>query len=343
MNDYIIDSRLITLNSKNAYSNNGDFLSDMNFTFTSLLIDNADIVQNSITIESVEIPHSFYNVSSSNKDYDIALTAYNSGTTSMELINYTITMTEGNYNANTFITEFKNKYSTLSSHTIQFKLNQQTGIFTLSPLRKSQTPIGTSYDPAITIKDTSTGLSMIGLNGEKTFSYNEDNPTSFDFPCNFLGAKKLNIYSEALAGNNVDSNALGVNTLISSISVNAPIFGLILYTSSSSGQSFLKNRFLSQIDISIKDEDGNLIDFNNVNWTITLRLQSYKKNKGNVMEKIAFDDELKKERRKTILKKTLENYPDTPIVKHIQLKENIEKENLDDLDDPIFNALLDEI
>jgi hypothetical protein len=36
-------------------------------------------------------------------------------------------------------------------------------------------------------------------------------------------------------------------------------------------------RKIDSIDIIIEDEDGNKIDFNNVNWTITLVLENIRK------------------------------------------------------------------
>jgi len=42
-------------------------------------------------------------------------------------------------------------------------------------------------------------------------------------------------------------------------------------------KALVRVRKIDSIDIIIEDEDGNKIDFNNVNWTITLVLENIRK------------------------------------------------------------------
>jgi hypothetical protein len=39
----------------------------------------------------------------------------------------------------------------------------------------------------------------------------------------------------------------------------------------------MRNRYLSTVDIQIKDELGNFINFNGINWTMTINLILYRR------------------------------------------------------------------
>ena len=64
------------------------------------------------------------------------------------------------------------------------------------------------------------------------------------------------------------------NVLVT-IPVDVPPFSLISYNSQSeSNKNLLNVRSINQIDIQIYDENDNLIDFNNLDWTISLVISS---------------------------------------------------------------------
>ena len=69
------------------------------------------------------------------------------------------------------------------------------------------------------------------------------------------------------------SHNTGFSTCICTIPVNVPPYGLIQYSSlTDQNKNILVNRVLDNIDIQILDSDNNYINFNNVNWSITLCL-----------------------------------------------------------------------
>jgi hypothetical protein len=94
---------------------------------------------------------------------------------------------------------------------------------------------------------------------------------------NVINPKKLKIFSQNLAIDSYDSVGLVTNNLIETLSVNAPPFGLILYNNVDSTYGHLRTSYLSTIDIQIRNELGDFIDFNNIDWTITIVLIVYKK------------------------------------------------------------------
>ena len=87
------------------------------------------------------------------------------------------------------------------------------------------------------------------------------------YPLNLLGIKKLNISSTSLITNNF-SSAIGSTSLINSISVDQPPFGLIVYQNTGGAKFTLTNTDIHKIDLAITDEDFNYINFNNINWSI---------------------------------------------------------------------------
>ena len=91
-----------------------------------------------------------------------------------------------------------------------------------------------------------------------------------------LGIKKLKIFSNAFGITAFDSKGLGANTLLDCICVNEASYGLISYTNTQGSYSKLKRRNINQIDIQIKDENNNLINFNNASWSIALCLIVYR-------------------------------------------------------------------
>jgi hypothetical protein len=111
---------------------------------------------------------------------------------------------------------------------------------------------------------------------KKNTSYNIPG-TSFTFPnqCNFLGVKRLKIKSNILATNNIDSSSGGrVNNLLTTIPVNNASFGLIIYNNISQFKTIYPNSNLDYIDISITDEDDNLINFNGIDIYLTLQIDT---------------------------------------------------------------------
>ena len=85
------------------------------------------------------------------------------------------------------------------------------------------------------------------------------------YPLNLLGIKKINISSQTLNTSNF-SSAIGTTSLINSISVDQPPFGLIVYQNTGGAKFTLTNKDKHKIDLQLYDEDFNYINFNNINW-----------------------------------------------------------------------------
>lgn len=242
------ESKLISLTSDTASQyNNSTFLSNVLYFLPGLLIKKPNIVNVEISVLHAEIPVSFYTINYTNNQLK----------TTIGGITTTISIPVGNYNANTLITAI----STLLAHpnftiTIDkingkliFTHNQSFTIFTNNP-----NSIG----------------GILGFNLGTTYTVSTS-PYTLNalYPLNLLGIKKLNISSSKINTSNISSNA-GTTSLLASIAVDQPSFGLIIYQNQGGVNYPITNREIDIIDILITDEYNNFINFNNINWSLSL-------------------------------------------------------------------------
>ena len=91
------------------------------------------------------------------------------------------------------------------------------------------------------------------------------------YPLNLLGVQKLSIKSERLAVQSVSSVDYSFSNSLITIPVDVSPFSMISYNSQSDvNKNLLNVRTVNEIDIQIYDENNNLINFNNLDWNITL-------------------------------------------------------------------------
>jgi len=251
MSSTYIDQRQIILNSDHATLNNGTFLSDVNFQFIGLLQDDADIEEITVQVQNAQIPISFYNINIYNNILDITY-----GFTT-----YSLTLTRGNYNSTTLITEIIAKLATVGITDITIATSSTTGIITFTRAGG----LGFIIEPTGTINKVLgfvVGTSYISVGGI----------LSAPFPLNLLGLLKLKIASYELQTGNYDSSVDGTLNILATIPIEAGSFGLILYDNISNTQSLIRNPTLDGFDLKIYGDDNNLVNFNNVGWNITLLL-----------------------------------------------------------------------
>jgi hypothetical protein len=251
----IREKRIISLNSNNATRyNNGSYLSDVVFDFANILSPEDSIVYTECGIGNAEIPATFYNTDVTNNVFNYVASS----------INYNIIIPPGNYNYNTLVTQMTTLFLA-NGHTFVFSLNRSSNILTmtLSGVTWNQISVSSIYN-------------ILGFNSNTIYNI-VGNTITFPNLFNLLGQKKLKIYSSNLAVDSFDSVNTATNNLLCTISVNVPGFDLIVYSNLDGVYSHMRNRYVSTIDIQIKDELGNFINFNNINWTMTVNLIIYRR------------------------------------------------------------------
>lgn len=238
------ETKIININSKDAIQNNGTFLSSVNFIMNGLLQDNDDIRERYISIQNAQIPFSFYNINIYN---NILVMIVNS-------ITYTLTLTKGNYNATTLIQEITTQLTNNSITDITLTISSITGILTFTKTTGSFS----------IISNGSTIFNVLGFvigNNYNSVSQILKAP----YPLNLLGTLRLRICSYVISTNNSDYSLI-------TIPIETGNFGLIQYTNYTNYLLKLNNVSLDGFDIQIIDDNNNLINFNNINWTMSILL-----------------------------------------------------------------------
>ena len=254
-----VENRLITLNSADGIRRNTTLLSDMLFNFQNVLSDEDDIMSSNICVMNAQFPVSFYTINALNNIFYLQ--------TNINLGN-TFTIPVGNYNANSLVTTMNNLV-TAGLFLLKFSFSSLTGKITI-------TANSGSGITAITFGSytLSTFWKIVGLS---TTSITGSSLITFPYPLNLLGVKKLIIKSQLLGVSSFDSGT-NQSIILSTIPNNNAPFTMISYENRSNlNKALVRVRKIDSIDIIIEDEDGNKIDFNNVNWTITLVLENIRR------------------------------------------------------------------
>jgi hypothetical protein len=247
------ETKIISLNSIHASNKyNGSYLSDVDFNFRNVLKDDPNIIRSTIQIINCLIPVSYYTINYTNN----TMTFYNPN---VSALNQTITIERGNYNSSSLITALQDAFS----GTIQITISRITGKLTFTSnvsfiFYPSALTIVLGFEEGITYTATL-------INGSYTINAPQ--------PLNLLGIKKIKIFSDALMTSSYDSYGMGNNTLINTIPVNAPPFGMITYLQPTS-PLLLTQKIIDTIDIQLRDENGSFINFNNVGWALTIQIDT---------------------------------------------------------------------
>ena len=322
-------TKIVTLSSSNCQRLNGELLSNVRFTFSRVLADQNHIHYNTISIQSAEIPHSFYNVDQNHNV--IYYTVADTGGLGSFYNNYTMTIPEGQYNANTFITVFQTLFAA-GGHgkTCVLTIDKVTGKFLLAAGDSSFT---------ITIYTTgTTAFRIIGLDTASDHTFYSI-PTAFSYPCNFLGVTKLKVFSDALACDNLDSSALGETNLIDTISVNAPAYGLIQFSAGEHNECLMKHKQIDNIDVQIRDERNNYVDFNNQDWSITFIIHSVTNEDFTPTKE--FGALLALQQRAQMIAKLKENHKEARSIPKLKDANEMAEEDISELSDDDLELILE--
>jgi len=226
-------TKLYNISSKD--SQNGSYKSLVKINLPDLAYHNDSIRNVSFSVEHCEVPNSFYIVNYSNNILVI------------DSVFYSIPV--GNYNVRTFISYMA---TVLPSITITYDSINNKLIFT----RASSITINASI---------STINKIIGLDT------NDITNTIIEMPyvVNFLPIPRINFKCSSLNLNNYNYND-GSSDLFLSLQNNTGQLMTINYINQTQLEFTLETRTLSELTIFVMDDNNNYINFNNINWCMTL-------------------------------------------------------------------------
>lgn len=248
INYQTIFSQQIYLNSNSAsIFLNGSKKSNCTFFFQDILKISKDAIEMRMELVNAQIPVSWYLINSTNNTFTITIG-------SVATIYY---FPFGNYNANTFISTFETYMGpswavAFNSITNKFTFGFSGGQFTLSDSTNSIFPI---IGFASGFQYTSSGNNLLSA-----------------YSVSFGGLTKINILSSTFNLANADSISKGLVSTICSVPVSTIQGGYIYYNNITNFKSVFRNHELSSLNIQIQDPNNNYIDFNNVDWTLTLQI-----------------------------------------------------------------------
>ena len=196
-----------------------------------------EIKKVSFCVEHCEVPNSFYIIN------------YKNNILTLNSIQYTIQV--GNYNVRTFIDYLKTLIP--STFTITYSAISNKLTFT-------NTSIFTINATTSTINKT-IGLSTTNLSGALTYE--------LPYVVNFLPIPRINFKSNYFKFNNYNTSDK-TSDLFLSLQNNTGQLNMINYTNQTQTEFLLQDLNITTFNINVMDDNNNLINFNNIDWTMTL-------------------------------------------------------------------------
>jgi hypothetical protein len=237
-----MESIQIYLHSANADKFFNNSISDCEFLLPPIEIPDGFHIY--LSVQSVSIPYSFYNVNSNTN-----LLSYTvNGATS------NLTITNGNYNITQLISFLT---ANMTGFTITYNSITNKLIFTHS-----------TYN--FTINSTSTCLSIIGFNALSTYASTSLTLTSSNC-INIQTVKRINIASNLITYN-INKANINNYSILCSIPINKPPFSVIEYSNVNHFRTNLFINNISNVKLRLLDENGTLLDLNGCHFCITLQL-----------------------------------------------------------------------
>jgi len=251
MSNIIIDSHKFFLTPAGAtIKRNSFFNSNLEFSIPNLYQSSNKVLYSTISCIHAEIPYSFYVVNEYNNLLSLSVKD--------------IIIPFGNYNANTFMKYLATELPT--GMTIAF--NTTNGKFTLT------------YTGSFSINPNSTCGILMGFEKGKTYT-SISNKIEMPYLANFMGSKNVYVKLPNLILDNFNTLTKDRATLLN-IPVNVPPFGIIMYENSSGSSTIIKSIQIPDVLIvQLCDDENNLIDFNNSEFSITIQIDFYLDNSNN--------------------------------------------------------------
>lgn len=252
MNNLIPNNLQIFVNSNNASLKINDTLnSDCIFNLNHIDLDDAKLIY--VSVQTAQIPYSFYNCD----DYDNLLVLNTSGN------DYNIIIPEGNYNVNTLATQLIASILSATGLTFTITFNSLTNTYSFS----------TSQN--FTFKKESTCFELLGFENGNDYSSTLNTLLSTN-SVNFFTIKNVLVEVSNLITDNVTTGDDNNASILASIPIASSQGSIISYSNIFN----IKNRINSiknftSLHVRLLDDDLIPIDFNGVNWSITLQVEFY--------------------------------------------------------------------
>lgn len=239
-----IKSRLLSLDAKWGTQLNSTYKSNLLYILYDT-INIPDGVSALVSVKSAVIPMSIYIINSYNNF--ISFTDNTSTTTS-------ITITEGNYNANSFTDYLNNNFTDYD-----FTFDIITNKFTIT----------NNLSRNFTLNSTTTCLEVLGFLKSTSYTSSSYSLTS-SFVCDFSGTNYLKVCSNFMTMN-IDSQTGKMSDILLNIPLDEVSGGVSYYSNKDNYKTIISDKHIPYINLRFYDEDNNLVNFNNKNVFVQLQ------------------------------------------------------------------------
>lgn len=241
----VLDTLQLYLNSSSADRYNNDSNCDVEF-YLPLIEANSQCYIH-ISVQNISIPYSFYNCNSSNN-----ILRYNLNSSPDEII--TVIIPVGNYNINTLKSYLQ---SVLTGFTLSYNSTNNRYTFYNSTTN-------------FTILSSSTCLAMLGF--KNNISLSSVNRTLTSAICCDLTTTKAIYICSSFPSVNISKAKVSDNNIIASLPVDVSPFSLLTFSNYNNYRFNTFANIMSNLAIRLTDQNGNLLDLNGCEWSMTLQL-----------------------------------------------------------------------
>lgn len=250
---YILDtnlsSRQIYLQSGNAsYYLNGIGSALYFFNDVILAPNDTSIL---VSLVDAQIPMSYYTITSSKNTLDYVENS----------ISYSYSLDTGNTDAITLKTDLNTNLNNISCI-----YSSKTNKYTFS---SSNTFSFNSSSTCFEFLGFSSGTHTAVLNGG-SYELISDNVV------NLAGTKSIYVASNLHNNSGLDSRTGSLSNVLTKIPVNTSSNGILKYTNKSNYKIAISDKHINYIHIMLEDDDREVIDFNGINYSMTLQLDFIK-------------------------------------------------------------------
>lgn len=255
------DNTLITLNSDYGIKKNGSLNSSLVFEFNSILQDEPDVIRCNISVLNAMIPCSFYNITSSNNKFNYL---YCINSLQNENVD-SVVIKEGNYNSISLIDALNTGFIQNNDIFLKFSYDRITG-------KSSFSSSNTALVKLVVLQSSMASVLGFEMYNYSTVLYSANQIIQSPHRMNLLGVKRISIHSQNINTVSYSSLNMSASTTLCTINNDSPMNGIISYENTDL-KFVLRVSQINSIDIDLKDENQEFLDFHNVPWTITLCLE----------------------------------------------------------------------
>jgi hypothetical protein len=259
------DTIEIYLNSKSANKqNNGT--SDVLFHLPPIEVRKDEKAY--VNVKQAVIPFSFYNVNETNN-----LLNFSIETSHQSFNTYSISIPFGNYNINQLISYLNSQFLLLPANDKHFTITYsvQTNKLTLKHLHHN-----------FQLLSSSTCFELLGFKENETQYGSLLTGTIYNltsvFGINLFVVRQIYIASNNFILNNINASNPNDSNILASVSVTGNPNSIIHYENTTSRHLIHHLNNVTNLQIKLLDQDGDSLNLNGVNWSITLELIIVKNN-----------------------------------------------------------------